>query len=215
MASSRDTILRNAQARVAHLRGQASPSQEERRAVLSALTSGLPSDRTAHFVERARASDAAVSRLSSVSEVPAALADLISGAAEPTVCVPDAGALRDLPWAEAGVRTARAPSSRHDDASAIEAAAGVAESGSLVISAASHDTPQAMLLSGQTVVVLFESAIATTFEDALRAVRSRGLRSRVVFLTGPSRTGDIASRLVIPAQGPRRIHILVVEEDGS
>ena len=39
-----------------------------------------------------------------------------------------------------------------------------------------------------------------------------GLLPRAVnFITGPSRTGDIEQQIVLGAHGPRRLHILVVE----
>jgi L-lactate dehydrogenase complex protein LldG len=34
----------------------------------------------------------------------------------------------------------------------------------------------------------------------------------VNFVTGPSRTGDIAQKLELGAHGPRRLHIVLVED---
>jgi L-lactate dehydrogenase complex protein LldG len=34
----------------------------------------------------------------------------------------------------------------------------------------------------------------------------------VNFITGPSRTGDIEQRIVLGAHGPRRLHIVVVDD---
>ncbi|HEY2539079.1 MAG TPA: LUD domain-containing protein, partial [Stellaceae bacterium] len=53
--------------------------------------------------------------------------------------------------------------------------------------------------------------------DRLRAIATarepgpHGLPRAVNFITGPSRTGDIEQQIVLGAHGPRRLHILVVE----
>ena len=52
-------------------------------------------------------------------------------------------------------------------------------------------------------------------EDALRAVRAeRGLLPRAVNLvSGPSRTGDIAMKIILGAHGPRRLHVVLIADD--
>jgi L-lactate dehydrogenase complex protein LldG len=35
------------------------------------------------------------------------------------------------------------------------------------------------------------------------------------FVTGPSRTGDIEQKIELGAHGPRRLHIVLIDEDGS
>ena len=67
--------------------------------------------------------------------------------------------------------------------------------------------------------------VVATYEDGWDRLRSRRRRVRALprtvnFITGPSRTGDIEQRIVLGAHGPRRLHILVVEnrqdaEDGE
>ncbi len=42
--------------------------------------------------------------------------------------------------------------------------------------------------------------------------RREGCREVVNFITGPSRTGDIEQRIVLGAHGPRRLHIVLVED---
>ena len=61
--------------------------------------------------------------------------------------------------------------------------------------------------------------VVATYEDGWdrlragqQAIADRGWLPRTVnFITGPSRTGDIEQRIVLGAHGPRRLHILVVE----
>jgi L-lactate dehydrogenase complex protein LldG len=35
----------------------------------------------------------------------------------------------------------------------------------------------------------------------------------VNFITGPSRTGDIEQKILMGAHGPRRLHIVIVEDE--
>ncbi|MCU0890024.1 MAG: lactate utilization protein, partial [Rubritepida sp.] len=54
--------------------------------------------------------------------------------------------------------------------------------------------------------------------DMLRAERGteRPLMPRnVMFVTGPSRSADIEQTLELGAHGPRRLHILLVDDDGE
>ena len=58
------------------------------------------------------------------------------------------------------------------------------------------------------------SEIEGTYEDGWDMVRAKGALSRAVnFITGPSRTGDIEQTIYLGAHGPRRLHILLVEDD--
>ena len=37
----------------------------------------------------------------------------------------------------------------------------------------------------------------------------------LTFVTGPSRTGDIGLKIELGAHGPRRLHIVIVDDDGD
>ena len=71
------------------------------------------------------------------------------------------------------------------------------------------------------VVVLPASRVVKSYEDVFDAVRELtadpdrgGLPPRTVnFITGPSRSGDIEQTLLLGAHGPRRLHIVIVEDD--
>ena len=67
------------------------------------------------------------------------------------------------------------------------------------------------------IVVLKASQIVGPYEDAwdrVRAAEGEGRLPRTVnFITGPSRTGDIEQTLEMGAHGPRRLHIILVEDE--
>jgi L-lactate dehydrogenase complex protein LldG len=77
------------------------------------------------------------------------------------------------------------------------------------------------LLADTAVVVLRASRIHGAYEEAwdrLRAEhrdqRTGGAMPRnVMFVTGPSRSADIEQTLELGAHGPRRLHILLVDDD--
>ena len=63
------------------------------------------------------------------------------------------------------------------------------------------------MLRGSDVVGIYEEAW-----DRLRADGGAQLPRTVNLITGPSRTGDIAQKLELGAHGPRRLHIVLVED---
>jgi L-lactate dehydrogenase complex protein LldG len=55
--------------------------------------------------------------------------------------------------------------------------------------------------------------VVATYEDGWDRLQDRrGLPRAINFITGPSRTGDIEQRIELGAHGPRRLHIMVVDD---
>jgi L-lactate dehydrogenase complex protein LldG len=63
-------------------------------------------------------------------------------------------------------------------------------------------------------VVLPAARVLRAYEDGLRLLREEhgALPRSINFITGPSRSGDIEQTLQLGAHGPRRLHILIVDE---
>lgn len=104
---------------------------------------------------------------------------------------------------------------RPEDAAGVtRAAAGIAETGSVVL-LSDPETPTSLnFLPPVHIVTLSAAAIHAGLDDALAALRDLNRRPRTVnLITGPSRTGDIELTLQVGVHGPRAIFILVEDDD--
>jgi L-lactate dehydrogenase complex protein LldG len=112
------------------------------------------------------------------------------------------------------LRRGRAEAS--DYVSITGAFAGIAETGTLVMTSGPEHPVSLNLLPDTHVVVLREADIVSGYEDVwgrLRARYGKNTMPRTVnTITGPSRTGDIEQAMELGAHGPRRMHIVVVRE---
>ncbi len=91
---------------------------------------------------------------------------------------------------------------------------GVAESGTIVVDSASEDLRLATMLAETHVAVLGAGNIRDelfALEQELNRVLAQP-QGYLAFITGPSRTADIELMLTLGAHGPRRLHLLLLEE---
>jgi len=93
------------------------------------------------------------------------------------------------------------------------ALAGGAESGTLLLGGAPRGPWQwASLLPPLHIAVLRAERIRPTLEEALRALQELSQKGveEFVWITGPSRTADIAITLLLGMHGPKELHVVVV-----
>lgn len=170
------------------------------------------------FIKQAESAAATVVRVASAADAPAAVAEYLASHNLPAraVMAPDA-ALDALPWADTALEL-RAGATDGDDAVAVTGTfAAVAETGTLMI-ASGPDHPTTLDCLPEThVVVLRRDQVVGSYEDGWTRLRAsgRGTPRTVVFTTGPSRTGDIEQTMQLGAHGPRRLHIVLIDEDGG
>jgi L-lactate dehydrogenase complex protein LldG len=93
---------------------------------------------------------------------------------------------------------------------------GVAETGSLLMGSNAQEDRLVGMLSRTHVVLLDGKTIVPSLNDAASAFRrltSPGPEQLryVGFVSGPSRTADIERVLTIGVQGPKALHIVVIE----
>lgn len=92
------------------------------------------------------------------------------------------------------------------------AAAGIAETGSIVVRSSDEEVRLATMVAETHIAVLPESTIVAdsyAFEPTL--VDWMGQPDFTAFITGPSRTADIERVLALGVHGPLELHILILE----
>jgi L-lactate dehydrogenase complex protein LldG len=161
---------------------------------------------------------ASVVRLASDAEVPAAVADYLKHEnLPPKLRMAPREDLRALPWAGQPLLEVEEGIAEAADATSVTGSfAGIAETGTLMM-ASGPDAPVTLnFLPENHLVVLRASQVVGTYEEAwqrLRAARGRGVMPRAVnMITGPSRTGDIEQTILLGAHGPRRLHVLLIDD---
>jgi L-lactate dehydrogenase complex protein LldG len=174
---------------------------EERRQQLRAFLEG----QSATFIEVAAA-----------DEVPAAVARYLRSANLPLrVRAGRDPYLADLDWSgEPALERLSGAAQAGDEVGLSHAVAAVAETGTLVMASGADNPVTVNFLPETHIVVVEEAALVGGYEgawEALRARCGRGTMPRTVnFISGPSRTADIAGQLVMGAHGPRRLCVILV-----
>lgn len=192
--------------------------QGRRRNLVPERTNREPAALLALFEEKVQAVQGTVRRIADLGQVPAAVADhLKAHNLPPKVCIAPVPDLDGLPWSEATpLLEVRSGVPKGDDLVGVaRAAAGVAETGTLMLLSGPTGPSTLNFLPDDHIVVLRAEEVVGAYEDGWDLLRERfgvGEMPRTVnFVTGPSRTGDIEQTIVNGAHGPRRLHILLVD----
>jgi L-lactate dehydrogenase complex protein LldG len=177
------------------------------------------------FVEETGRVDATAEHLTNLAAVPGAVARYLAAAGLPArlKAMPDP-VLKALSWTSPGTApgftVAYGPATPEDVAGLALAAAGIAETGTLMLVSGPERPVTVNFLPETALVVLFAGTIVGAYEDAWKMLRARAgggpfMPRAVTLITGPSRTADIEQTLVLGAHGPRRLHILVIDDAGT
>jgi L-lactate dehydrogenase complex protein LldG len=178
--------------------------------------------RIALFQTMAEEVAATVTRVPGLDQVPAAVADYLAQHNLPSelVVTPDRE-LKPIPWHDRPTIRRREGVANADDLVGLTGAfAGIAETGTLMLISGPESPTRNNFLPDNHIVVLPAELIVSTYEagwDRLRSLTrlSEGrftLPRTVNFITGPSRTADIELKIELGAHGPRRLHILIVDD---
>jgi L-lactate dehydrogenase complex protein LldG len=88
----------------------------------------------------------------------------------------------------------------------------IADTGTVVVSAADAGGRRAGLVDPVHVVLVRDDELVADLAAALERIRPELQRSSAVALiTGPSRTADIEGVLIRGAHGPRELHVVLVD----
>ncbi len=123
--------------------------------------------------------------------------------------------LASLDWSQTGIDVSCGPSDGADLNAVSHAFAGIAETGTLVLVSGADNPTTLNFLPDNHIVILAAEDIDPDMESVWRRLRTRygkGVLPRTVnMITGPSRSADIEQTLLLGAHGPRRLHIVIVE----
>jgi L-lactate dehydrogenase complex protein LldG len=187
-----------------------------RRNLVPARAAGVDhAERVDLFVAMAEEVQTTVARVASVEDVPGEVARYLAAENLPAelVMAPDL-ALDAIPWDQRPLlQIRRGRAEPRDAVSLTPCLAAVAETGTLLL-VSGPDTPTTLnFLPDTHIVVLRAGQVVASYEDGWDLIRARQEWPRTVnLITGPSRTGDIEQRIQLGAHGPRRLHVVLVED---
>lgn len=177
---------------------------------------GSKEERLALFVAQAEAALATVVEVENRAEVPAAVAAYLRENNLPArIRRGDDPRLEEMPWGDTALEISFGKSDGKDLAAVNHAFAGVAETGTLVMTAG-HENPTTLnFLPDYAIAVLDAKDVTGDYEDMwskLRFAYGKGGMPRVVnWITGPSRSADIEQTMLLGAHGPRSLHVVLVK----
>jgi L-lactate dehydrogenase complex protein LldG len=167
------------------------------------------------FVVMAEEVQATVARVNSPAAVPDEVARYLAAENLPAelILAPDPS-LDQMPWSERPLlRIRRGRAEASDAVSLTPCNAAIAETGTLMLSSGAATPTTLNFLPDTHIVVVHGNQVVATYEDGWDRLRSGGMMPRAInFITGPSRTGDIEQHIELGAHGPRRLHIILVDD---
>ncbi|MCC7428214.1 MAG: LUD domain-containing protein [Alphaproteobacteria bacterium] len=180
------------------------------------------------FLDRVVAEFGTVARVADAAAVPQAVADYLAQAnLPPSIAMAPHPLLAAMPWAERpmlAIRQGRAAPA--DQAGLTAAFAAIAETGTLMLPSGAERPTTLNIMPETGIVVVQASRIVGAYEEAWDLLRRearedgapgtlgpRFMPRNVMLITGPSRTADIEQTIELGAHGPRRLHVVLIDDD--
>jgi len=168
------------------------------------------------FVANVEREFGTVTRVADAALIPGAVADYLAAQNLPSdIVIAPHPELRDIPWAERPMLRLREGRAQASDMVSIQHAfAAVAETGTLMLPSAPERPTTLNLLADTAIVVLRASRLVGAYEEAWDLLRRDlpQMPRNVMLVTGPSRSADIEQALELGAHGPRRLHVVVLDD---
>ena len=192
-----------------------------RRNLIPARAASLdPAGRVDLFVAMAEAVQTTVARVTKDIDIPAEVARYLAAENLPAeVTVAPHPSLASIPWTERPLLNIREGKAEPGDlVSLTPCLAAVAETGTLMLVSGEATPTTLNFLPDTHIVVLRADQVVASYEDGWDLLRQRpgegpqALPRVVNFITGPSRTGDIEQKIELGAHGPRRLHVILVDD---
>jgi L-lactate dehydrogenase complex protein LldG len=171
------------------------------------------------FVRNVEKEFGSVARVPDMEAVPGAVADYLAAQNLPgSLIMAPHPELRALPWSTRPLLEIREGRAEATDAVSIQHAfAGIAETGTLMLPGGPDRPVTLNLLADTEIAVLRASVIVGAYEEAWDKLRAEigAMPRNIMLITGPSRSADIEQTLELGAHGPRRLHVVLVEDAKS
>lgn len=168
------------------------------------------------FVANLEKEFGSVTRVPDTEAVPGAVADYLAAQNLPTsIVMAPHPQLRAIPWSTRPLLEIREGRAQATDLVSLQHAfAAVAETGTLMLPSAPERPTTLNLLADTEIVVVRTSRLVGAYEEAWDLLRAEqgGMPRNVMLVTGPSRSADIEQALELGAHGPRRLHVVLVED---
>jgi len=180
-------------------------------------------EQVALFLRNLEKEFATFARLPEARAVPGAIAAYLAQQnLPPRLVLAPHPELAALPWSEAPMLELATRRAHADDLVSVQHGyAAIAETGTLMLPSGPERPTTLNLLAETEIVILRASRIVGAYEDAWDLLRAEhkdpltgGFMPRnVMLVTGPSRSADIEQTLELGAHGPRRLHVLLIDDD--
>jgi L-lactate dehydrogenase complex protein LldG len=186
--------------------------------VIPARGQGAPAERLELFRRMVELAAGTVEEIARADDVPAAVSAFLRAHNLPMAVRRGSDPrLSAMPWARERTLTVATGASDGSDLVAVSHAfGGAAETGTLMLTSGPDNPTTLNFLPDTHIVVVQAKDVAGEYETLwrrLREVYGAGEMPRVVnWITGPSRSADIEQTLILGAHGPRRLHVIVVED---
>jgi L-lactate dehydrogenase complex protein LldG len=182
-------------------------------------------EQLALFIRNVEKEFGTVARVSNAAAIPAAIADYLAQQnLEPRFVLAPHPDLAALPWSDRPLLRFEARRADPSDTVSVQHGyAAIAETGTLMLPSDATRPTTLNLLAETEIVVLRSSRVVGAYEDAWDTLRRErtdattgGFMPRnVMLVTGPSRSADIEQTLELGAHGPRRLHIVLLDDESA
>lgn len=175
-----------------------------------------PAARVKLFLEKAEGVQASVQTVKSGEDVPKAVSAYLRARNLPaSVRMGADKRLKAMPWEKQRSLEVKAGASDGDDMTGVShGLCGIAETGTLMLTAGPDNPTTINFLPEHHIVVVHAADIEGTMEEAFVRLRKlagkKGMPRAVNLVTGPSRSGDVEQKIILGAHGPKALHIIVV-----
>lgn len=169
------------------------------------------------FTRMALQAAASVDQARSRADVPGLVKDYLSQRNLPAEArlAPDPR-ITDLDWASQPLLATSVGGTDGSHAVSVTGAfAGIAETGTLALTSGAPSPTLLNFLPETHIVVVDAKDLAGTYEELwarLQAQHGEQMPRTLNLVTGPSRSGDIEQTILMGAHGPKRLHIILVDE---